>query len=419
MRIKKLNGLFKALLIFTLSLAIFSCKKNEDDGSDDTNADNIYKKEYITIKGGGVPAKSLISTIKDGEGFTYNIFGSAEANGEIKQITALTIANQRSLDSVYNFVYDSLNNVRTVYLTVNGVKDTSLLGFDYKKDTTIITSYAANWSDNNLRARWQVYVKGDANGFSPISAQTLKKQSKSGRIRSNGLFNQTAQLPHYSVIDVILKEQGTTEQIKLALYAALTVVGTVAVLAGATATAPVTIFGVTIAKSVLIIGGFALDFFAVKGASSIAPKLFDKVVNSLLDIVGGKDASASELTSIPNGTPPDPTTLNQAFKDLITSILTTHTWKWESWLYEGNNDLDPCNSADIMTFQSNGAFKYKAGCEAGNPVYNYTWELVDDNKRIIFYDGGDPYPYLVLNISKDKITLQSTTENEVWTWKTQ
>jgi len=104
-------------------------------------------------------------------------------------------------------------------------------------------------------------------------------------------------------------------------------------------------------------------------------------------------------------------------KDLVTAILTAHSWKWESWIYDGDSQLDACDAGDVLTFQSSGVFNYVDACEAGSPTYNYTWQLVEDNKRILFGDGGDIYPYLITNISKDRITLQNTTENEVFTWK--
>jgi len=286
----KAKCLYKVFVVLVSTFIVLSCQKSHDNNNNTNGNDSTAKREYITIKDGGSASQSLISIVKDGEGYDFNIYGTTNTNGEIQAISAISIVNENSADSVYNFIYDSLTKVRTAYLTVKGIKDTSLIGFDYKNDTTIVTSYDANWTDNTLKAKWQVFLKQDANNITAIGAQSLRLYStRRGANHTNSLFHKGATGRFSQNSTTIYKMQGGVDVLKLALYGALTVIGA----AGILATGPVVIAGVTISQTALIIGGFAVDFFAIKGATKIAPAAIDTIIKALMDVVAGKDAAAS------------------------------------------------------------------------------------------------------------------------------
>lgn len=347
------------ILIACLVLLLLtgSCKKGHNENAPGNNK-GAAVDSLVVVKTDFSGKDTLQDIIKDAETkLDFYFYGKRNSDAKISAFTSVVLRKRNAPDSALNIVLDDSSRVKAYYTSVRGVNDSSLytIGYNENEDSVSVCRYIVDWSRGT---------------------RILRRQA---RLRKLGNIYTVTGLSDFRLMGGPLDDLEALKEVLSKIVA--------------------------IGGSVILIGSAGLAGTGICGPlCGLAAAL--GVANILFD--GINSANASEL---PPGTP-----FNiggqQIFVTTTKDILQAHTWRYESRINNGANDLSPCELDDFFTFGSNGTLTENTNvnqCYFGEPnVYTYGWNLYNNDQSLRIADPAGAGGYINLTILKltlDRIEL--------------
>lgn len=117
---------------------------------------------------------TLQATYKDTNNIEYNFYGVRNTTGNLLKVSSIVLSKLNNYDSLQNFVLDDSNRIAATYFTFNGVKDTTIIKFDYTDSLILLSKYLINWDSKLTKLRQLVTLRKDGTNFKLLSNQTFQ-----------------------------------------------------------------------------------------------------------------------------------------------------------------------------------------------------------------------------------------------------
>jgi hypothetical protein len=162
------------LLIFIIS----SCTDNENG---DPTPNNLITGELLIINNtANANATDALQSVYTDSSNKYKsyCYGSFSSDGKPDRITQMVV-NKIAGDTSLNIFFDDSMRVKSLFLTVAGVKNNSLLTFDYSvSGKVILSSYFIDFASDSSKLTDQIVFSTLENGSYSIDGYTSFKKSQ-------------------------------------------------------------------------------------------------------------------------------------------------------------------------------------------------------------------------------------------------
>jgi hypothetical protein len=339
------------ILSFLILIAVGSGSCKKEQKGDTTGNTNANPKDSVVIIKTDVSGKDTLQDIvKDAETkLDFFFYGKRGSDAKLSAFTSVVLRKRNSPDTSLNMLLDDSSRIKAYYTSIKGVNDSSLytIGYNVSGDSISVCRYLVDWSSGS---------------------RILRKQIKMKKL---GTVYTVTGLSDYRLMGWPLDDLDALREV---LSKIITIGGSV----------------ILIASAGLAGTGISGPLCGLAASLGVASILFD----------GINSANASEL---PPGTP-----FNiggqQIFVTTTKDILQAHTWRYESKLNNGANDLSPCELDDFFTFNQNGTLTENTNinqCFFGEPnAYTYTWSLYNNDQAIRIGEPSGSGGYINMNITK-------------------
>lgn len=149
--------ILSSLLMFVMVFTIISCKKSTEQ-TDPVNTGKLI-----------IFSNANLANVKDtlqgvyklpNQNYNFSIYGSFDAEGNPDTVKSVVL---RRSDTAITYTFDNQNRVKSIFTTINNVKDSNVIFFNYANDTTTLTLMVFYWQANYHKVKAVVSTKSLTN----------------------------------------------------------------------------------------------------------------------------------------------------------------------------------------------------------------------------------------------------------------